>query len=212
VTDLAIGGRVADARTRIVEAAERLFADRGYHAVSLRTIMAEAEVNVSAAHYYFRSKQNLFRAIFEERAAQINARRKERLTQCLKDDADCSIESVLEAYLAPALEIAAEPGGELFVRISAQASIDPNPEVREIIERVYDETAQLFVSAVKKVCPRVKPEDLFWRLNCVFGSMMYIRANNGRVSHILGSAQYDDLDVKRALRFVIPYLAAGFTR
>jgi AcrR family transcriptional regulator len=94
VTDLAIGGRVADARTRIVEAAERLFADRGYHAVSLRTIMAEAEVNVSAAHYYFRSKQNLFRAIFEERAAQINARRKERLTQCLKDDADCSLERV----------------------------------------------------------------------------------------------------------------------
>jgi AcrR family transcriptional regulator len=210
VTDLALRRKTADARTRIVEAAERLFADRGYHAVSLRTIMAEAEVNVSAAHYYFRSKQNLLRAVFEERATQINARRKERLNGCFKDGTACSIESVLEAYLAPALEIASEPNGDLFVRIAAQASIDPNPEVREIIDTAYDDTAQLFVSAIKRICPRIKSDDLFWRLNCVFGAMMYIRANNGRVAHILGSAHYDSLDVKSALKYVIPFLAAGF--
>jgi AcrR family transcriptional regulator len=212
VADLALHRKTADARTRIVEAAERLFADRGYHAVSLRTIMAEAEVNVSAAHYYFRSQKNLFRAVFEERAMRINARRRERLTRCFKNGAPCSIENVLEAYVAPALEIATEPGGAMFVRIAAQASIDPNPEVRDIIETAYDETAQLFVAAIKKICPRVKSEDLFWRLNCVFGTMMYIRANNGRVAHILGSAHYDSLDVKSALKYVIPFLAAGFNK
>lgn len=100
----------------------------------------------------------------------------------------------------------------MFVRVAAQASIDPNPEVREIIEAAYDETAQLFVSAIKKIFPRVKSEDLFWRLNCVFGTMMYIRANNGRVAHILGSAHYDSLDVKSALKYVIPFLAAGFNK
>jgi AcrR family transcriptional regulator len=78
----------ADARTRIVDAAERLFAEHGYHAVSLRSIMALAQVNISAAHYYFGSKKNLLQ---EEPAAsgvrptrQAHQRRAQGAPACLR--------------------------------------------------------------------------------------------------------------------------------
>src|SRR5690242_10239022 len=159
--------REPDVRTRIIEAAERLFAENGYHAVSLRGIMAAAQVNFSAAHYYFRSKRGLLQAVFDRHVALINPAREKRLNDCLTRYRDrCPVEKVLEAYIAPALEICGQPGGKLFIRIAALAHMDPSPELREIIGATYDPVAKLFVSVLKKSCPGLSEKDLFWRLHC----------------------------------------------
>ncbi|MDP2774389.1 MAG: helix-turn-helix domain-containing protein, partial [Nocardioides sp.] len=44
---------------RLLLAAERLFAQQGIAATSLRSIMAAAEANVAAVHYHFGSKDEL---------------------------------------------------------------------------------------------------------------------------------------------------------
>ena len=51
-----------DTRTRILDAAERLVAERGFHGVSLREITAAAGANSAAVHYYFRHKEDLLEA------------------------------------------------------------------------------------------------------------------------------------------------------
>ncbi|MFX8672504.1 TetR family transcriptional regulator, partial [Acinetobacter baumannii] len=65
-------GDEAEARLRILRAAERLIATHGYAGASLRTIMAEAEVNNASIHYYFGNKQALLRAIFDMRISAMN--------------------------------------------------------------------------------------------------------------------------------------------
>lgn len=56
--------------------AERLFAERGFDAVSLREIAAAAGTrNSGAGQYYFGDKERLVQAIFEYRASALNARR-----------------------------------------------------------------------------------------------------------------------------------------
>ena len=204
----------ADARTRLVDAAERLFAEHGYHAVSLRTIMGLARVNVAAAHYYFGSKKNLLQAVLDRRATQINQARKERLLRCIdRNGKAATVEKILEAYIGPALEVCSEPGGQLFVRVSALASVDPSPDVQDIMQSTYDETAKLFVDTLKRAYPRLKEADLYWRLSCVYGAMLYIRANNGRVARILDrkSGPIESRTVQEALRHVVPFLAAGLS-
>jgi len=202
------------ARTRIVDAAERLFAEHGYHAVSLRTVMGLAEVNVAAAHYYFGSKKNLLQAVLDRRAVQINKSRKEHLLRCIdRNGRATSVEKILEAYIGPALEVCSDPGGQLFVRVSALASVDPSPDVQDIMQSTYDETAKLFVDTLKRACPKLKEADLYWRLSCVYGAMLYLRANNGRVARILGrkAGPLDSRAVQEALRHVVPFLAAGLS-
>lgn len=49
-----------DARMRLLQAAEKLFADRGLESTSVRDIAREAQVNVAAINYYFGSKDNLY--------------------------------------------------------------------------------------------------------------------------------------------------------
>jgi len=50
-------------RERILKASERLFAERGYDATSVRTIVAKARVNQAAINYHFGGKDGLYREV-----------------------------------------------------------------------------------------------------------------------------------------------------
>jgi AcrR family transcriptional regulator len=50
-------------RERILKAAERLFAERGYDATSIRAIVAKARVNQAAINYHFDGKDGLYREV-----------------------------------------------------------------------------------------------------------------------------------------------------
>lgn len=55
-----------DARGRLLDAALRLFAMKGYERATTREIAEKAEVNISAIRYYFGDKAGLYRAAFSE--------------------------------------------------------------------------------------------------------------------------------------------------
>ena len=59
----------ANHRDLLLTTAERLFAERGVDAASLRAVMGAAGTNVAAVHYHFGSKDGLVRALIERRSA-----------------------------------------------------------------------------------------------------------------------------------------------
>jgi AcrR family transcriptional regulator len=63
----ATDGRIArglDTRSRLLEAALRLFAEKGYAQTSTREICLAAGVNAASIHYYFGDKAGLYRAVY----------------------------------------------------------------------------------------------------------------------------------------------------
>jgi len=56
---------VEPAADRILEAARRLFADRGYSETSIQMLAEAAQVNRSLIFYYFNSKEELYRRVVE---------------------------------------------------------------------------------------------------------------------------------------------------
>ena len=71
-------------RARIIAAAEMLFAKKGLHGAPLREIAREASINVNLVSYYFPEKEDLYNAVVDLRAAELNAMR-ERLLEELDD-------------------------------------------------------------------------------------------------------------------------------
>lgn len=63
-----------DARSRLVLAALRLFAEKGYEAATTREISEAAGANISAIRYYFGDKAGLYRAAFTEPMADLPCR------------------------------------------------------------------------------------------------------------------------------------------
>ena len=62
-----------EARARIAAAAEEQFAARGYAGAAIRDIAKKAGVNPAMIHYYFGSKEGLYRAILEGAASKVRA-------------------------------------------------------------------------------------------------------------------------------------------
>ena len=57
----------SDKQVQIIEAAEKLFSEKGFDGTSVRDIAEEAGVNLAMISYYFGSKEKLMEAIFKHR-------------------------------------------------------------------------------------------------------------------------------------------------
>jgi AcrR family transcriptional regulator len=100
-----------ETRTRLVETAERLFAERGVHGVSLREIGVEAgQRNTGAVRYHFGTKEQLVSAIFEHRMVPINERRLAILARLEREGRALEMRGLAEAFLYPLAEMLGEPG------------------------------------------------------------------------------------------------------
>ena len=117
-----------DTKERILETAERLFAERGYGATSLRSIIAAAKVNLAAVHYHFRSKEALLDAVLERRIEPINRERLALLEEQERaaGDAPPSIEAVLTALIEPPLRLSRDPSYRMFVKLMGRIFADGN--------------------------------------------------------------------------------------
>lgn len=91
-------------RARILDAAERLFAERGVAAVSLREIgSAAGQRNNSAVQYHFGTRDALVRALYEDRLAPLNRRRTDLLA-ALPEDRRTDLAGLVDVYLRPLAE------------------------------------------------------------------------------------------------------------
>ena len=200
----------AATRERLLDAAEKLFAERGFSAVSTRMITDEAGANSAAMHYHFGSKEALIRAIFERRLGPINDTRQRLIAEACAAKNPPDIARVLTAFIGPTLVLGGTPGEQYFRVLAGRASMDPAPEVRRTVFDFYDSVGKSFIKAMSEACPHLEREELFWRLACVYGAMIYVRVDNGRLQRILG----EDLsmeDADTALQHIIPFLTAGLS-
>ena len=101
-------------RDRILDAAEELFAHRGFDGVSVRQIMSKAEADVSLAYYHFKSKRDLFEQVMLRRAEILNDIRLKALEVVEEhhpDDAP-SVEEIIGAFVNPLIELLAREHDE----------------------------------------------------------------------------------------------------
>src|SRR5689334_15684353 len=69
-----IGAESSETRAALLDAAERLLLEEGYAAVTSRRVASQADLKPQLVHYYFRTMEDLFLAIFRRRADQALAR------------------------------------------------------------------------------------------------------------------------------------------
>jgi AcrR family transcriptional regulator len=199
------------ARQRLIDASEQLFAEHGWNAVSIRTIVAAAGVNLAALHYHFGSKEQLLTEIFAARAKPIAEERMRLLAEIERQGGTPSLEGILEAFLRPALTIGSDArfGGRAFVKLRARLATEPETVSRRILANAFDESSGEFLAALGRALPQIPTPDLEWRFHFMLGAMFYTMADAGRIQS-LTNGRCDPGRVEDALAHIIPFLAAGF--
>jgi AcrR family transcriptional regulator len=64
-------GSTLDTRGRLIAAASELFAERGFHATTMRAIARRARVNLASGHYHYGSKKDLYVEVLRAQFAEI---------------------------------------------------------------------------------------------------------------------------------------------
>lgn len=87
---------------RILACAERLFLGKGYNLTSMTEIAREAGCTQALVHYYFRTKENLFSKIFEEKFHQF--------INCIvkREDEDLAFADLVSARTSRLFDLMAE--------------------------------------------------------------------------------------------------------
>ncbi|MEP7347045.1 MAG: TetR/AcrR family transcriptional regulator [Gemmatimonadaceae bacterium] len=76
----------SQSRTRILDTAEALFAERGFSATTVKDIGAEAAVNSALIYYYFENKETLYQACIDRFIAQLGDEAQRRIESAQTPD------------------------------------------------------------------------------------------------------------------------------
>jgi AcrR family transcriptional regulator len=153
-------------RGTIVDAAMRLFRDRGYGRTTMRAIAAEAGVSVGNAYYYFGSKEHLVQAFYD----QLQVEHAEAAAEVLERDRGFAdrLASVMLAWVdvaAPHHEFA----GQFFRNAADPGSpLSPfSPESAPARDASIGLFAQVLEGSDAKVARALRRElpDLLWVLH-----------------------------------------------
>jgi len=199
-------------RTAILAAAERLYADRGFGDVTLRDIVAAADVNLAAVNYHFGSKDELIAELFVTRSLALN---RERLSELRAAEevrgGRAPIEAVLRALVGPTLRGCLGPDNQrsTAARFMIRVSIESVPPIRRIRNREIDHLRR-FVAAMARSLPGCSDVELYWGLHFALAMAQQTVRDSERLTK-LSEGKCDVEDVEAVIERVVSVAVMGLT-
>jgi AcrR family transcriptional regulator len=199
-------------RDRILDAAEHLFAARGFHGCSIRDITGEAGVDVALANYHFGSKQGLLEAVILRRAQDLNAERLARLDAVLTAcrGRKPALEAIIDAFTHPLLDRSVRGSAGWKSYFALIAEVNNSPEFGGVLmTRHFDPVVQRFIEAIRVALPGSDERDIYWAYHFLSGALTLTFAETGRIDKLSGGACKSS-DLGSVHERLVPYCAAGF--
>jgi len=204
-----------DAATKavVLATAERLFAERGLRAVSVRDITAEAGVNLASVNYHFGSKDALVFEIFRRRTAELSRERARRLHQAIdRHGGSPPVRAILEALIAPPLIWSrTDHERRTALQFIIRARSEGGEAVREVL-RTDVSHLRPFADALLSALPDLPADEVYWRLHFTLGMIHNNRFAEFDRLHVLSRGATREGEAERLLARMLDFAEAGFLR
>lgn len=196
----------------ILDEAEYLFSQHGFHGVTLKDVAKRVGVHHTLVNYYFEDKKNLFDAVFGRRAVVTSERRIKALEKYDKaTGGKPTVEGALHAFLDTDLDLYIQGGGwKNYGALSALVANTPEWGA-EMMDTHFDPVVLKLVELLKKALPGSSDEDIFWGYHFVSGSLLLTLARTGRIDKLSGGVCKSD-DFEAVKKRMASFMAAGFLK
>ncbi|MFN3233091.1 MAG: TetR/AcrR family transcriptional regulator [Alphaproteobacteria bacterium] len=199
-------------KVKILDAAEQLFAHKGFDGVTVRQITRLADVDVALVNYHFGSKRDLFDAVLLRRAEVVNRDRLEALADATRAAAPAAppVESIIDAFLGPLHRrvASADAGWKDYFALIAQVN-NSHDWGGEAMTRYFDPVVRQFVAALQQALPDSAPENIYWSYHFLSGALTLSFAETGRIDN-LSAGLCESTDHDALYPRMVKYCAAGF--
>lgn len=192
--------------SRILVAAESLFAQHGYEGTTVRQITKQAQVNLAAINYHFGDKQSLYEAVVSRRMKPIDDIRLENLNRAEVEAGEkpVALALIVEIMARPLFELGKDTlrAGDQAAKLIGRSLSEPLPFRETHLIKSFQPTMARFGQALRRHAVALSPEDFLWRLSFVVGAMHHTLATMHRMKVLTRGICRDD-DFEGALeRFV----------
>jgi AcrR family transcriptional regulator len=140
---------------RLLTVAERLFAQHGIDAVSVRSITIEAGANIAAVHYHFGTKVDLVRALVQRRVDEVNTDRLTRLRE-LERRPVITAHDIASVWLEPLARLATDPRRRAYLGFVV-ALHNAGPAMRAVANDVFRPHYPRLDAALTRALSEVDP-------------------------------------------------------
>lgn len=204
------------AKRKLLDAAEQLFADKGFEAVSVRDITELAKTNVAAVNYHFGSRDALLTLVMmrgmlpvtEERIARLDA------LESRMAGKPAPLEEIIDAMVRPLVtqvrksELTERLFYKLIGRIITQQSDGLPQPIEEQLKQIKDRFTRAFGLAL----PSLQPEELVWRIHFMAGGMLHMLSQQDvlyKLTNGASGAPTMEATLSRFIRFAAAGLREG---
>ncbi len=198
-------------KNKILDAADVLFADKGFNGTSLREITSQANVNLAAVNYHFGSKKELIKAVMSRYMDELSPQLESALSQICQAEVKPNLHEVFSAFSEPLLNLNKfkDNGTSTFLQLLGRGYTDSQGFLRWFLTTQYPNVFTNFTQAVKIAYPELSTEEMFWRLHFTMGTIVFTMSSSEALIDIAQNDFDNNLDIAGVIERVIPYVAAG---
>ena len=204
----------ADTRTRILDAAEVLFAEEGFETVTLRHITTDADVNLASVNYHFGSKEALIDEVIVRRLQPINEWRLRLLDQRVAESPDepLSLESLVDCFVTPVIDTVRESAHSehLYSRLMSRCLAESIDRFPDVLIAQFTEVLSRFVAEMSRAAPEVSQDTHQLRILFMAGAMTHSLFHFDKLASATGNtASKPDMETLRSE--MVNFIATGLT-
>lgn len=143
--------RSAETSGKILRAAQKLFALRGFDGVTMRAIASEAGVNLASIVYYFENKEGLYLSVFRQYAEPLMEARLKKLKEA---DIHPSLQAYARAFIEPAFRLLLDKslGGPDHARLLWRLPQEPEYLGKKIYDEFYAPLIREMTQRIRQFC------------------------------------------------------------
>jgi len=197
-------------RERLLDTAERLFAERGYKDTCIRDVTEAAGVNVAAVNYHFQGKENLYLEVFRRRIGQVGRLGAAALDELASGAGPVDLGAVLEVFVRRffGAHLAAGADSTHFMNLVLREVSSPGPAFELVVREMLLPVRNALGGAIRRARPQMSEEDVWLSVASIVGQIIhFVRAR--RVITFLMDRPYDAAFVERIVRHVTRFSLAG---
>jgi AcrR family transcriptional regulator len=196
-------------RDRILKAAERLFAERGYEATSVRAIVAKARVNQAAINYHFAGKEGLYRDVLRAAFRALTEHQLGHAQETRTMPREEALGEFVRHQLRPLL---ARDELSRHIRIFNWEAARPTPVFRKLLTEEAAPFMGLATDLVRRFMPDADPRTLTIAAIWLIGQCSVFVRNREQLSGPPVALTLDEASVEGLAVLLSAWAIAGLAR
>jgi len=166
---------MAGGKDRIIDAAERLFAENGFHGVSMRMVAEAAPIGLGTLTHHFASKESLLEAVVLRRSAELSRTQFDAITSVSQPGVQALVVAFVESYLR--LIESGDAGWRSYTRLIAVFATDPRWSM--LMSQQFEELGREMIARLRHEVPSLNQDAAVHAYSNLVSLVMGLFASNG---------------------------------